>query len=86
MTSFDRTTGTYSNGMRVGDLVSCRWNNDDKYGEGIVTKPHENHCYGIYADWIFKGSTRITNGYMYEKDVYLKEPIEVLGDNDDDCV
>lgn len=80
--SFDKTTGTYSNGIRVGDVVECHGGGMSS-GEGIVTAP-KNVCYGIYADWIFNKYK--VWGYMPEEVVYLRAPIEVLGDNDDDCV
>ena len=87
--AFDKATSTYSNGIRVGDVVECHGGGMSS-GEGIVTAP-KGVCYGIYADWVFDsgyskdGKLKVW-GFMPEEVVYLRAPIEVLGDNDDDCI
>lgn len=82
--AFDKTTGTYANGMRVGDFIGCSCDNDPEWATGFVCVPRGSARYGIYADWDTRSGP--TWGYMPAENVYLKAPIEVLGDNDDDCI
>lgn len=91
ITTFDVATGTYSNGMRVGDFVSYTNQYSHVVLEGVVEPPPSRHisnpninCWGIWSFW--GQSTDLC--YLPEGMVTLvsRVDLEILGDNDDDCV
>ena len=86
VSTFDRATGTYSNGMRLGELVYYV-SYDGEEVEGIILDPdpvRDNNCWGIWSKWNSRYGS--SYGYMPFEQVHRRGPVEILGDNDDDCI
>lgn len=87
VTDFDIISETYSNSIRVGDLVQYTPILGGKPVQGVVEAPPDPRraTWGIWSTWGRKDGL----SYMpLEKVTLVSRGVEldILGDNDDDCI